>query len=123
MTTKEAIEILNVQIDSWNLFKQPPRFMEAMDTALNSLIDANKREQGCRCCSFEVYNLTRRERNSGYLRGRPIHVNGVGRDYQELYLLKRPYEKVLLVAETATSRIEKPIDFCPCCGKLFNEKE
>ena len=123
MTTKEAIEILKLQIKSWKMFKQPQRFMSTMELALEALVDKNKREEGCRCCTFERYNLTKNEIKKGYMRGKPICVFGAGRDYKEVYLMKENDYNISLVAESAYSRVETPVSFCPCCGFQFKRKE
>lgn len=122
MKKNEAIEVLKVQFASWTLCKyEPQKFLQAFEMAIKALMESDKREQGCSHCKFEKYQMTRAEAKKGYLRGQSIFVTGFGDSYEDMYLLRQASNRYCLVTLTSRNRIEKKIDFCPCCGRELKD--
>lgn len=71
----------------------------------------------CGYCTFEKYNLNMEESSRGYLRGKPIHVAGAGRSFEEVYLRKENNTRFCLIVDAADIKIVRPVKFCPCCGR------
>lgn len=82
-----------------------------------------ERKKKCSYCTFERYNLNREESQKGYLRGRPIHSAGSGRTFEEVYLRKQSDTRFCLIVDAADVKIERPVKFCPCCGRELMEYE
>lgn len=80
--------------------------------------------KGCGYCTFGRYNLTYAESRKGCLRAKPFHKAGSGFTFEEMYLRKVNDNRFLLVVDSAHVHIERPVKFCPCCGRsLCTESE
>lgn len=75
----------------------------------------------CGYCTFEKYNLNREESQKGCLRGKPIHLAGAGRNFEEIYLRMESDTRFCLIVDAANVKIVRPVKFCPCCGRRFME--
>lgn len=82
----------------------------------------NSEKTGCGYCTFARYNLTREESRKGYLRAKPIHSAGFGANFEEVYLQKQNDTRFCLIVEASTTRIERPVKFCPLCGRTLEEE-
>lgn len=76
----------------------------------------------CGYCTFGRYNLTPEESRKGFLRAKPIHQAGVGRTFEEVYLQKQNEERFCLIVDAPGVRIERPVKYCTCCGRMLKEE-
>lgn len=80
-----------------------------------------EQKKSCGYCTFERYNLNREESQKGHLRAKPIHSAGAGRTFEEMYLRKESSTRFCLIVDTAAIHIQRPIKFCPICGRDLKE--
>ena len=79
--------------------------------------------KGCGYCTFVRYNLSIEESRKGCLRAKPFHQAGSGSSFEEMYLRRVNDSRFLLIVDSAHIHIERPVKFCPCCGRELNENK
>ena len=77
--------------------------------------------KSCGYCTFIRYNLSYQESRNGWLRATPIHKAGSGSSFEEMYLRRINNSGFLLIVDSAHVHIERPVKFCPCCGRDLRE--